>query len=115
MKSSKPEDIEVMKKVAVIWPNQKTTGAHVNIAGAGVARHAPHRDAAVKFLEYLSSDDAQRYFAEGNNESPAAKGVKSGNPALDALGPYKAEVIDVSAVGRNQQKIQQLLDRAGYK
>ncbi|PFH09341.1 iron(III) transport system substrate-binding protein [Collimonas sp. PA-H2] len=115
MKSTKPEDIEVMKKVAVIWPNQKTTGTHVNIAGAGVAKHAPHRAAAIQFLEYLASDDAQRYFAEGNNEMPAVKSVKSGNPALDALGPFKAEVIDVSAVGRNQQKVQLLLDRAGYK
>lgn len=115
MKSTKPEDIEVMKKVAVIWPNQKTTGAHVNIAGAGIAKYAPHREEAVKFLEYLTSDDAQRYFAEGNNETPAVKGIKTGNAALDALGPYKADIIDVSVVGRNQQKVLQLLDKIGYK
>jgi iron(III) transport system substrate-binding protein len=115
MKSTKPEDIAVVSKVGVVWPNQKTFGAHVNIAGAGVAKHAPHKADAVKFLEYLASDDAQRYFAEGNNEWPAVKSVKTGNAALDTLGPFKAEVIDVAATGRNQQKVLQILDRVGYK
>ncbi|WP_034292295.1 Fe(3+) ABC transporter substrate-binding protein [Herbaspirillum sp. RV1423] len=115
MKSTKPEDIAVVSKVGVVWPNQKTYGAHVNIAGAGVAKNAPHKADAVKFLEYLSGDDAQRYFAEGNNEWPAVKSVKTGNAALDTLGPFKAEVIDVAATGRNQQKVLQMLDRAGYK
>lgn len=115
MKSTRPEDIELMKKVAVVWPDQNSFGAHVNIAGAGVARYAPHRAEAVKFLEYLASDDAQRYFAEGNNEWPAVKSVKTGNPALDSLGTFKPEIIEVSAVGRNQQKVLQLLDKVGYK
>lgn len=115
MKSTKPEDIAVVSKFGVVWPNQKTFGAHVNIAGAGVARNAPHKADAVKFLEYLASDDAQRYFAEGNNEWPAVKSVKTGNAALDTLGPFKAEVIDVAATGRNQQKVLQILDRVGYK
>jgi iron(III) transport system substrate-binding protein len=115
MKSTKPEDIAIVSKFGVVWPNQKSFGAHVNIAGAGVAKHAPHKADAVKFLEYLSSDDAQRYFAEGNNEWPAVKSVKTGNAALDTLGPFKAEVIDVAATGRNQQKVLQILDRVGYK
>ncbi|MGS0742099.1 extracellular solute-binding protein [Glaciimonas sp. GG7] len=115
MKSTKPEDIALMKKVAVVWPNQHSFGAHVNIAGAGVAKYAPHRAEAIAFLEYLASDNAQRYFAEGNNEWPAVKGIKTDNAALDALGPFKAEVIDVSAVGRNQQKVLQMLDKVGYK
>ncbi len=115
MKSTKPEDIALMKKVAIVWPDQKTFGAHVNIAGAGVAKYAPHKAEAIQFLEYLSSDQAQRYFAEGNNEWPAVKSVKTDNAALDSLGTFKAEVIDVSAVGRNQQKVLQMLDKVGYK
>ncbi|EJL81175.1 ABC-type Fe3+ transport system, periplasmic component [Herbaspirillum sp. CF444] len=115
MKSTKPEDIAVVSKFGVVWPNQKSFGAHVNIAGAGVAKNAPHKADAVKFLEYLASDDAQRYFAEGNNEWPAVKSVKTGNAALDTLGPFKAEVIDVAVTGRNQQKVLQILDRVGYK
>jgi iron(III) transport system substrate-binding protein len=115
MKSSKPEDVAMMQKVGLVWPNQKTFGTHVNIAGAGVARHAPHKAAAIQFLEYLSGDDAQRYFAEGNNEWPAVKSVKTTNPVLEAMGPFKAEVIPVSSVGRHQQKVLQLLDKVGYK
>lgn len=115
MRSTKPEDREVMDKVGVIFPNQASWGTHVNVAGGAVARHAKHRDAAVKFLEYLASDDAQRYFANGNNEYPAVAGVKLTNPALDTLGPFKAELIPISVVGANSAKVQQMLDRAGYK
>jgi iron(III) transport system substrate-binding protein len=115
MKSTRPEDVALMQNVGLVWPNQKTFGTHVNIAGAGVARYAPHKAAAIEFLEYLSSDDAQRYFAEGNNEWPAVKSVKISNPVLAAMGTFKAEVIPVSSVGRNQMKVLQLLDKVGYK
>ena len=115
MKSTKPEDIAVMQKVALVWPNQKSFGAHVNIAGAGVAKYAPHKENAVKFLEYLSSDEAQRYFAQGNNEWPAVKSVKTDNAVLDTLGTFKAEVINVGAIVKNQQKVLQMLDKVGYK
>ncbi|MFL9923513.1 extracellular solute-binding protein [Herbaspirillum lusitanum] len=115
LRSTKPEDVALMEKVGIVWPNQKTFGTHVNIAGAGVAKHAPHKAEAVKFLEYLAGDDAQRYFADGNNEWPAVKSVKTTNPALEKMGSFKSEVINVGAVGANQQKVLQMLDRVGYK
>ena len=115
MRSNKPEDKAAVEKVAVVFPNQSDFGAHVNIAGAGVARHAKNRDAAVKFLEYLASDSAQAYFADGNNEWPAVTNVAVSNPALRAMGDFKAETVPVSAVGMNQVRIQQMLDRVGYK
>jgi len=115
MRSDKPEDKSVMDKVAVVFPNQSTYGTHVNIAGAAVARHAKNRDAARQFLEYLVSEQAQVYFADGNNEWPVVASVKVANPALQALGPFKSETISVSMVGMNQVKIQQMLDRVGYK
>ena len=59
MRSEKPEDQEVMKRVGVVWPNQRNRGTHVNVSGGGVLKTAPHREAAVKFLEYLASDEAQ--------------------------------------------------------
>jgi len=99
----------------VIFPNQAGWGTHVNIAGGALAKHAPHREAGIKFLEYLASDDAQAYFANGNNEYPAVPGVKVANPALDALGSFKSELIPLSVVGLNSVRVQQLLDRAGYK
>jgi len=70
MKSGKPDERAVAEKVGVIFPNQDGRGTHVNVSGAGVATHAPHRESAVKFLEYLASEEAQTYFANGNNEYP---------------------------------------------
>lgn len=115
MRSTKPEDREVMDKVGVIFPNQATWGTHVNVAGGAIAKNARNRDSALKFLEYLASDDAQKYFANGNNEYPVVPSVKVANPALDALGPFKSELIPISVVGANTAKVQQLLDRVGYK
>jgi iron(III) transport system substrate-binding protein len=115
MRSSNPEDRAVVEKVGVVFPNQASWGTHVNIAGAGMAKNAPHRDAARQFLEYLSSDQAQAYFADGNNEWPVVASAKTANPALDAMGKFKAETIPVAVTGQNQTKVQQMLDRVGYK
>ena len=115
MRSTKPEDREAMNKVGFVWPNQKTSGAHVNVAGGGVARNAPHPAAAVKFLEYLASDSAQRNFSDGNNEWPAVPSVTTNNPALEALGKFKTEKLSIATIGKNQIVAQKILDRAGYK
>lgn len=115
IRSDKPEDRAAVEKIGVVFPNQQTWGTHVNIAGAGVAKNAPHRDAAVRFLEYLASDSAQAYFADGNNEWPAVPSVKVTNRALASLGDFKAETVPVAQVGMNQGKVQQMLDRVGFK
>lgn len=118
MRSSKPEDNEVAKKVGVIFPNQQSWGTHVNIAGGAVAKHAKNQANAVKFLEYLASPSAQQYFANGNNEWPAAKGITIDNPALKAMtggAAFKSETIPISAVGANVAQVQQMLDRVGFK
>ena len=115
MRSTKPEDRAVMEKVGVVTPNQQSWGTHVNIAGGAVAKYAKNREAAVKFLEYLASDSAQNYFANGNNEWPVVAGPKVSNPALESLGSFKTETLPVGVVGMNQVKVQQMLDRVGYK
>lgn len=115
LRSTKPEELKMMEKVGVIWPNQSTTGTHINVSGGGMLKTAPHKDAAVKFLEYLSSDDAQRYFADGNNEWPAVDSVKVANPGLDALGKFKADKIPVKNLSMYQAKAQIIFDRAGFK
>ena len=119
MRSGKPEDRAVVERVGVAFPNQSSWGTHVNIAGAAVARHAKNPANAVKFLEYLASPSAQNYFANGNNEWPVAKGVVTDNPALKSMtggsGQFKSETIPVSAVGAHQVKVQQMLDRVGFK
>jgi iron(III) transport system substrate-binding protein len=115
MRSDKPEDRAVIEKIGVVFPNQQGSGTHINIAGGAVARHAKNRDSAIRFLEYLSSDAAQSYFANGNNEWPAVPSVRPSNPALEALGNFKSETIPVAVVGANLPKVQQILDRVGYK
>lgn len=115
LRSTKPEDQTVVSKIGFIWPNQKTSGAHINIAGGGVAKNAPHSAAAIQFLEYLASDSAQEYFANGNNEWPAVKTVKIENEGLKMLGPFKAENISVASIGKNQIAAQRILDRVAYK
>ena len=105
-------DRAVAAGIEVLFPNQADRGAHVNISGAGVARHAPHRDNAVRFLEYLTSDFAQRLFAEGNNEYPVI-GPATGPVA--ALGAFREDTIPVTALGAHQASAVRALDRAGWK
>ena len=117
MRSTNPADKAVSEKVGVVFPNQNSWGTHVNVAGGAVARHAKNTTNAIQFLEYLASPSAQNHFANGNNEWPAAKGVSFDNPALKAMtgGSFKSELIPISAVGMNQVKVQQMLDRVGFK
>ena len=117
MRSTNPADKAVIERVGVVFPNQQSWGTHVNVAGGAVARHAKNKANALKFLEYLVSPEAQNHFANGNNEWPVVKGLKLDNPALNAMtgGNFKSEVLPISAVGMNQIKVQQMLDRVGFR
>lgn len=114
MKSAKPEERAAAEKIGVVFPNQGDRGAHVNISGAGIATNAPHRDAAVKFLEYLASPEAQSYFANGNNEYSVAGKVLD-NRELASLGDFRKDSVNVAQFGKNQAAAQQIYDRAGWK
>ncbi|MGB0127224.1 MAG: extracellular solute-binding protein, partial [Rhodocyclaceae bacterium] len=115
LRSDKPEDRKAMEKIGIAWPNQKTFGAHVNVSGGGMLKTAPHKEAAVKFLEYLASDQAQNYFANGNNEWPVVASVKIDNPALDGLGKFKADNLDIAVLAKNSAAAQRIYDRAGWR
>lgn len=115
LRSDKPADKKIAANFGVVWPNQKTTGAHVNVSGGGILKHAPHKENATRFLEYLTSDQAQVYFADGNNEWPVVASVKVKNPGLEAMGPFKADQIHVGTLAKNQAAVQKMFDRAGWK
>jgi iron(III) transport system substrate-binding protein len=100
--------------VAVFWPNQKDRGVHVNISGAGVTKHAKHRENAVKLIEFLSSTEAQNLYADGNFEYPANSTVKPTWP-IAAWGTFKADQVNVAAAGELQATAVKLMDRVGYK
>jgi len=100
--------------LALFWPNQKDRGVHVNVSGAGVTTHAKHRAAAVKLLEWLSSEKAQNLFADENMEYPANPKNKP-HASVAAWGKFKQDTINVSKAGSLQVKAVMLMDRAGYK
>ncbi len=97
-----------------VFPNQDSTGAHMNLSGGGVAANAPNRENAVKFLEYLASDQAQQYFSAGNDEYPAVPGVGI-SPSVAQLGFFKADGLDATAIANNIPEAQILLNEAGWK
>lgn len=113
--SDKPEIRKLMANVELIWPNQKSFGTHLNVSGAGVLRNAPHKEAAIRYLEYLASDTAQSYFASGNNEWPAVASAPLNNRHLEAMGKFKADTLNISALGKHQPLAQKIFDRAGYR
>lgn len=115
MRSDKPEDKKVMSSIAIIWPNQKSVGTHINISGGGMLKTAPHKEAAIRFLEYLASDEAQTYFADGNNEWPAVGSVPVKNVALEAMGKFKADTLPIATLSKNAAAAQKIYDRAGWR
>lgn len=113
-KSADPQEQATANQVGVFFPNQNGRGTHINISGAGVVADAPHKENAVKFLEYLVSPEAQKIFAEGNNEYPIVAGAATA-PILNGYGDFKSDSINVSAYGRNSPEAVKIADRAGWK
>ena len=100
--------------LALFWPNQNSTGVHVNVSGAGVTAHAKNRKDAVHLLEWLSSEEAQSLFADANMEYPANPRVKP-HPVVAAWGEFKSNPINVAVYGEYQAAAIRLMDRAGYR
>ena len=115
MRSTAPDDVKAVRALGVVWPNQASWGTHVNVSGAGVIKTSPNRANAVRFLEYLTSDSAQVYFADGNNEWPVVKTAQVKNPALDALGPFKADEMAIEKWAPYTAAAQKAFDRAGWR
>ena len=114
MKSKKPEDMEVISKTTLVFPNQGNRGTHVNLSAGGVAKHSPNKEAAIKFLEYLVSAPAQKYFAEGNNEYPVVAGVAL-SEQLKTLGTFKEDQLNARVFAQNNAEALKIMDRAGWK
>jgi iron(III) transport system substrate-binding protein len=100
--------------VAPFWANQATTGTHVNVSGAGVTAHGKHRANAIKFVEFLSSAEAQQMFADLSFEYPANPQAAI-NPLVARWGKFKQDDINVASAGELQAAAVKLADRAGYK
>jgi iron(III) transport system substrate-binding protein len=114
MKSDQADERAVAEAVGMVFPDQDGRGVHANISGAGVVATAPNKESAIAFLEYLTSDQAQEYFALGNNEFPVVDGVKA-DPILEAWGAIKTDEVNAAKLGENNPEAVKLMDRAGWK
>lgn len=110
------ENQEIAKSVQLVFPNQSETGrgAHVNISVAGVLKDAPNRENAIKFMEYLTNETSQTYLTVDNNEYPV-NNEAGWNPILQGFGEFKADEMNVSALGRNNPEAIRIMDRAGWQ
>ncbi len=112
--SDDPSDRAVAQQVSLIIPNQDGRGVHVNVGGAGVVAGAPNRENAVRFLEFLASDQAQELFANETYEFPVVDGVEK-HPTLEALGEMKFDQLGMDVLGRKNPEAVRVFDRAGWR
>ncbi|MEX2541089.1 MAG: Fe(3+) ABC transporter substrate-binding protein [Trueperaceae bacterium] len=112
--SDDPADREVADRVEIFFPNQESRGAHVNISGAGVVTSAPNQRNAIRFIEFLTTPQAQEIFARGNNEFPVVEGVPASDVA-QGFGEFEADSVSVAAYGENNPEAVRIMDRAGWR
>ena len=105
---------EGIDKIGIVFPNQETTGTHINLSAAGIAKYAPHEENARAFIEYLLSPRAQKLLAEGNNEFPVVAGVEL-SPTLQQLGDFRHDPIRIAEFGELSDRAQEIYNEVGYK
>ncbi|RIY00303.1 Fe(3+) ABC transporter substrate-binding protein [Aureimonas flava] len=108
-----PEQKEWAEAIKVILPTFETGGTHVNISGMGLARHAPNRDNAVRFMEFLATDEAQRIYAEVNYEYPLKPGVAL-SETVASFGELKADALPLSDIASHRARASELIDEVGF-
>lgn len=101
-------------KVSLFWPNQRDRGTHINISGAGVTASAKNKANAVKLLEYMVLDDAQRWYATTNGEYPVKPGIEP-SAELQNWGKFKSDALQLTLLGKNNAQAVMIMDKAGWK
>lgn len=113
-KSADAGDQEAVAKTALFFPNQADRGMHVNVSGMGLVASSPNPENGIAFMEYLVSEEAQRVFAQSNNEYPVVANVEL-EPIVAELGEFKVDTVNVSSYGRNNPQVNEIVDRAGWE
>jgi iron(III) transport system substrate-binding protein len=111
---NKEDQKKAAEAVAIFWPNQNDRGTHVNVSGAGVTKYAKNVDNAIKLVEFLSSQESQRWYADVNFEYPVRNDVKP-SKLLAGWGDFKADSINLDQLGVNNAEAVKIMDRAGWK
>jgi len=114
MNSANEEERNVANSIEIFFPNQETDGTHVNVSGIAMTRHAKNTENAIRLMEFLSGEEAQKLFAEANNEFPANPNVQW-TSWLEGLGEFKEQDIDLTVLGDNHSMAIMVWDRAGFK
>ena len=114
LNSSVAADVDVAKQVGVIWPNQADRGAHMNVSGAGMIKTSKNPNEAQRLIEFLSDDYAQQWYAEVNNEYSVRADIPV-SATLQEFGSFKADQLNLEALGKNNEAAVRLADRAGWQ
>ncbi len=114
LNSKKAEEVLAGQGVGIHFPNQEGRGTHINVSGAGVAKYAPNKENAIKFIEFLASKESQELFANSNFEYPVNKNVKPAE-LLQSWGTFKEDPLSLSLLGKNNKKAVLLFDQIGWK
>ncbi|HSI69752.1 MAG TPA: Fe(3+) ABC transporter substrate-binding protein [Gillisia sp.] len=114
LNSDSPEEVKAAKAVGLFFPNQEGRGAHINVSGAGVARYAPNKDNAVKFIEFLISEEAQEVLTNSNFEYPVNEAVEPSD-LLKGWGDFKEDTLELSKLGEFNKKAVLIFDETGWK
>ena len=114
LQSGDPAERDAATRVAIFWPNQGDRGTHINVSGAGITAAAKNVAAARALIEFLATDESQRWYARTNNEYPVREDVPA-SPLLESWGEFKADRVDVTELGRYNAAAVMAMDRAGWK
>ncbi|MFD1928790.1 extracellular solute-binding protein [Sporosarcina siberiensis] len=114
LNSQEPEEVKVAENLGVFFPNQETTGTHVNISGAGVIKDSKNAENALKLLEFLTGEEAQSKFASANYEFPVNENVEP-SELLKSWGDFKEQEIPLSILGENNAKAIMVFNEVGWK
>ncbi|MFT7531763.1 MAG: iron(III) transport system substrate-binding protein [Gammaproteobacteria bacterium] len=112
--SKKDEDKQLVANLRIFWPNQEDRGVHVNVSGAGLTKHAPHRSQALQLLEFLATPESQIFYAEVNNEYPVIDDVPISD-VLISFGEFKSDRVNLTRLGEKNRTAVEIMDRAGWR
>lgn len=108
-----PEQKEWANSVKILFPNTNDRGTHINISGAVVAKYAPHKENAIKLLEFLVSDKGQEMYAEVNHEYPVKEGVPW-SEFVQSWGTFKADPISLNEIAAHRKRASELVDKVSF-
>jgi iron(III) transport system substrate-binding protein len=114
LNSEDESELEAGNSVGIFFPNQDTSGTHVNVSGIGVAKYAPHKENAIKFIEFLLQEEAQKIFAGSNYEYPINRNVEPAKILKD-WGSFKEDALQLNELGENNKDAVIIFDKVGWK